>query len=310
MTSRADKNRKTGEDERVASMNIGEKLRGARLQKNMSLDELQQITKVQKRYLMAIEDNDFDSMPGTFYVRAFIRQYANAVGLNGNELVDIFDGKDIPEDEDIESVIQFEELEDSRSKLYEEENQSSRLVKSLPAIVFSLIGLAIAITVFYVTWLDGQSNPIIQKPAAGMSVENSIKVNSSVSSESRPSTESSATESSSSEEKTSIKFNSEAGSIVNMSVTEAKAPIKLAFTGKNATGWIGVSVDGVYTYQYTLNPGEKQETELPAGATNATITLGASGNTEVMLNGEKLDFNPNNTLASRKDIILTISYKL
>lgn len=292
----------------MASINIGEKLREARLQKNMSLDELQQITKVQKRYLMAIEDNDFDSMPGTFYVRAFIRQYANAVGLNGAELVDIFDGKDVPED--IESVIQFEELGDSRSRLYEEENRSSRLVKSLPAIVFSLIGLAIAVTVFYVTWLDGKSNPIIQQPAAGVSVDNSVKVSSSLSSESQSSTESSTTESSSSEEKTNIKFDSETGSIVNMSVTEAKDPIKLEFTGKNATGWIGVSVDGAYTYQYTLNPGEKQETELPAGATNATITLGASGNTEVMLNGEKLDFNPNNTLASRKDIILTISYKL
>lgn len=274
----------------------------------MSLDELQQITKVQKRYLMAVEDNDFDSMPGTFYVRAFIRQYANAVGLNGAELVDIFDGKDVPED--IESVIQFEELGDSRSRLYEEENRSSRLVKSLPAIVFSLIGLAIAVTVFYVTWLDGKSNPIIQQPAAGVSVDNSVKVSSSLSSESQSSTESSTTESRSSEEKTNIKFDSETGSIVNMSVTEAKDPIKLEFTGKNATGWIGVSVDGAYTYQYTLNPGEKQETELPAGATNATITLGASGNTEVMLNGEKLDFNPNNTLASRKDIILTISYKL
>ncbi|MBP2100237.1 RodZ domain-containing protein [Enterococcus rivorum] len=292
----------------MASINIGEKLREARLQKNMSLDELQQITKVQKRYLMAVEDNDFDSMPGTFYVRAFIRQYANAVGLNGAELVDIFDGKDVPED--IESVIQFEELGDSRSRLYEEENRSSRLVKSLPAIVFSLIGLAIAVTVFYVTWLDGKSNPIIQQPAAGVSVDNSVKVSSSLSSESQSSTESSTTESRSSEEKTNIKFDSETGSIVNMSVTEAKDPIKLEFTGKNATGWIGVSVDGAYTYQYTLNPGEKQETELPAGATNATITLGASGNTEVMLNGEKLDFNPNNTLASRKDIILTISYKL
>lgn len=294
----------------MAGINIGEKLREARLQKNMSLDELQQVTKVQKRYLMAIEDNDFDSMPGTFYVRAFIRQYANAVGLNGKELVDIFDGKDLPED--IESVIQFEELEESRSKLYEDESQSSRLIKSLPAIVFSLIGLTIAIIVFYVTWLDGQSNPIINQPTAGISIDSySSQINSSSSSsiERQTSSSSSTTETSSSEEQATIQFNSETGTIVNMSVTEAESPIKLEFTGKNATGWIGVSVDGAYTYQYTLNVGEKQETELPAGATNATITLGASGNTEIMLNGQKLNFNPNNTVASRKDIVLAISYK-
>lgn len=275
----------------------------------MSLDELQQITKVQKRYLMAIEENDFDSMPGTFYVRAFIRQYAHAVGLNGAELVNIFDGKVVPEE--IEAAIQFEELGESRSRQYEDEDRASWLVRSLPAIVFSLIGLAIAVTVFYVTWLDGQSNPIIKPPAAGISVEKPVESSSTPNSESQAATidSSSATETSSSEGTANIKFDSEAGNIVNMTVMEAKSPIKLEFTGKNATGWIGVSVDGAYTYQYTLNPGEKQETELPAEATNATITLGASGNTDVLLNGQKLDFNPNNSLSSRKDIVLAISYK-
>lgn len=40
--------KQTGEDERVAFETIGEKLRQARLNKKISLDELQQITKIQK----------------------------------------------------------------------------------------------------------------------------------------------------------------------------------------------------------------------------------------------------------------------
>ncbi|MCG6183460.1 helix-turn-helix domain-containing protein, partial [Anoxybacillus sp. LAT_26] len=65
---------------------LGKRLREAREEKNMSLDELQEMTKIQKRYLIGIEEGNYAIMPGTFYVRAFIRQYAEAVGLDPDEL--------------------------------------------------------------------------------------------------------------------------------------------------------------------------------------------------------------------------------
>lgn len=77
------------------------------------------MTKIQKRYLEIIEQNDFESLPGTFYVRAFIRQYASAVGLDGNQLVDIYDGKEPAIVEEPKPV--YEELEGSRKQLHDEE---------------------------------------------------------------------------------------------------------------------------------------------------------------------------------------------
>ncbi|MGM8214538.1 helix-turn-helix domain-containing protein [Bacillaceae bacterium W0354] len=69
-------------------MQLGEKLKEAREEKNLTIDDIQQETKIQKRYLISIENNDWSKIPGIFYVRAFIREYANAVGLDPEELLE------------------------------------------------------------------------------------------------------------------------------------------------------------------------------------------------------------------------------
>ena len=84
------------ENDSEQQIQIGKKLREARQAKGYTLDDLQQITKIQKRYLIAIEDEKFDELPGDFYVRAFIKQYANTVGLDGKELLREYDD-DLPE---------------------------------------------------------------------------------------------------------------------------------------------------------------------------------------------------------------------
>lgn len=75
---------------------LGKRLREAREEKNISLDELQAMTKIQKRYLIGIEEGNYAIMPGNFYVRAFIRQYAEAVGLDPDELFEQYK-QDIPQ---------------------------------------------------------------------------------------------------------------------------------------------------------------------------------------------------------------------
>ena len=77
---------------------LGKRLREAREEKNISLDELQEMTKIQKRYLIGIEEGNYAIMPGNFYVRAFIRQYAEAVGLDPDELFEQYKQFEIRED--------------------------------------------------------------------------------------------------------------------------------------------------------------------------------------------------------------------
>ncbi len=65
---------------------LGQKLKEAREAKGMTLNQLQEITKIQKRYLAAIEEGKYNVLPGEFYVKAFIKQYAEAVGISKDEL--------------------------------------------------------------------------------------------------------------------------------------------------------------------------------------------------------------------------------
>ena len=69
---------------------LGDRLREARTAKGFTLDDLQSITKIQKRYLSGIENEDYSMMPGSFYVRAFIKQYAEAVGLDPDEMLSLY----------------------------------------------------------------------------------------------------------------------------------------------------------------------------------------------------------------------------
>lgn len=75
---------------------LGKMLQQARLEKGITLDELQDSTKIRKRYLQAIENEEFSVLPGNFYVRAFIKSYAEAVGLDPDEVLKLY-GNVIPQ---------------------------------------------------------------------------------------------------------------------------------------------------------------------------------------------------------------------
>lgn len=58
---------------------IGETLRRAREERSLSLDEVAARTRIQRKYLEAIEADDRAAMPGGFFYKSFVRQYAAAL---------------------------------------------------------------------------------------------------------------------------------------------------------------------------------------------------------------------------------------
>ena len=61
---------------------FGERLRREREMRGISLNEISESTKISRRYLESLENEDFDSLPGGVFNRGFVRAYARFVGIN------------------------------------------------------------------------------------------------------------------------------------------------------------------------------------------------------------------------------------
>jgi len=66
---------------------FGDKFRTAREKKNISLEDVSNVTKISSRMLQAIEQEHFDQLPGGVFNKGFIRAYAKHLGLNDEEAV-------------------------------------------------------------------------------------------------------------------------------------------------------------------------------------------------------------------------------
>jgi cytoskeletal protein RodZ len=69
---------------------LGHKLREAREKHNYTLEQIARDTNISKGYLEALEEENFGVIPGDTYVLGFLRNYAEYLGLNPEELVGLY----------------------------------------------------------------------------------------------------------------------------------------------------------------------------------------------------------------------------
>lgn len=68
----------------------GEILKAERERKGLSIKEVEQSTSIRSLYLSAIEEGNYSVVPGEVYLKGFIRNYAAFLGLNSQELVELY----------------------------------------------------------------------------------------------------------------------------------------------------------------------------------------------------------------------------
>ncbi|PFC12767.1 helix-turn-helix domain-containing protein [Bacillus cereus] len=125
---------------------LGQKLKEARGTKSLSMDQLHEITKIQKRHLVAIEEGNYDVLPGAFYARAFIKQYADAVGLNGEELLVEYQST-IPQSEkrDVPQVSTGQKTQETMQK-----SSSWPIADHMPKVLVALLVIAFGVVIWFV----------------------------------------------------------------------------------------------------------------------------------------------------------------
>jgi cytoskeleton protein RodZ len=67
---------------------IGQTLREARMRQRIDMTEVESATKIRAKYLRALENEEWDLLPGSTFVKTFLRTYADYLGLDSRLLVE------------------------------------------------------------------------------------------------------------------------------------------------------------------------------------------------------------------------------
>ncbi len=67
---------------------IGATLREARMRARIDITEVEQATKIRAKYLRALENEEWNLLPGSTFIKSFLREYADFLGLDSRTLVE------------------------------------------------------------------------------------------------------------------------------------------------------------------------------------------------------------------------------
>ncbi len=269
--------------------NFGSYLKHERELRGVPLEEISGATKIHIRFLQALEDNRFDELPGEVFIKGYIRSYANTIGSDVEEMLNIYE----------ESV--GNKSVENNSDTASQSNTSAKIF-----LGFALIGFIILALIFGIRFLISSKNNSPVKnielnekqfviPPSSTLPEKAREENTSLTTEGNILKESDVPapqelqvlvpELDSSKQKPDIE--NQINSLVlaekkNPSVLEK--PLKLTIKVKN-NSWFNMTIDDFREEDFILPAdGEKSY-----WANNVfRLTIGNKKGTEIILNGKKL----------------------
>lgn len=278
---------------------LGNRLKEARVAKGLSLDDLQSMTKIQKRYLIGIEEGNYASMPGNFYVRAFIKQYAEALSLNPDEIFETYKGEipasindDLPQQ--LSRVKTHKTISETNSKIFD----------ILPKILIGVFVIGVASLLYYFVYkhagdntnesINKENEPVKIVKSENLEKEKAdAKENKTNTADEKKDNQQQEEEQQTTVEETPKQEITAVQSSGRNSTYELKNAdkfvVKLVSKGQT---WVSIkNGKGKSFFQGTLKTGgtESQTEDLTAEST-AVIRVGNAADTEIYVNDQKLEY--------------------
>lgn len=250
---------------------LGERLKAAREAKGVSLLEAEEDTKIRKRYLEALEDEEYNIIPGIVYAKGFLRTYAAYLGFNSDEVMAEFRLLNIREEKPERAKVKFQEYKAPTVR-------RRKKLKWKPSLltVFLAVAAVVTLLVFNNFWNDYRGTAI-KPPETDKS--NIINQGESLQKPQKPRPPAGGS-------------NGQAAVPDTVYENPAPAPtpeqaLTLVLATKDQASWVRVDADGVTKFSGTMAPGQTQNF---SANDKIYIKLGNAGTVEVIFNGQNLGF--------------------
>ncbi|MDZ7672383.1 MAG: DUF4115 domain-containing protein [Halanaerobiales bacterium] len=288
-------------------MSVGTRLKKARKSLGLTIEDIQDKSKIKKSYLKAMENDNFEKLPGNVYTKVYIRGYAKIVGLDPQEILAEYTNKNGKNsDEEVKGKDKKVKKKNKKKNKKKKENltKSDKLLRSIIGIILILILVLLSYNMFFRSD-QNQNNTAISNQNSEV-VEQESSSNSNVDSNSNNEEENNQTEVEETENKNVVVKDSKNENISEEVTTktesevennnqqennsEGQQPIikdntkefKIIATDKS---WLQVTIDDDLKFQGFI---DEDETMTHNGEETVTLKIGNGVAVQVEINGEVL----------------------
>jgi cytoskeleton protein RodZ len=258
----------------LASSGMGAALRQERLHQHLSLDDIAGQTRIGQHYLEAVENGRLESLPGLFFARSFVRQYALALKLDPEPMLAQLPKVDLASTPFPDPPVRPQPFRIYRSKW---------VPQWTPALV-SMTWLGLAIAACAAAYFHFNQPPVNRPESAPPLLARQLRI--APAAQPAPPAQSRAARAVRSAPATAPDVNRKSPAATPpLSQETAAPPIQVVLTAHQSS-WVQVTADGKTAFTGTLEPNDSR-----AIAADAQVKLvtGNAGGIAISLNGKALD---------------------
>ncbi|MFZ1291962.1 MAG: RodZ domain-containing protein [Melioribacteraceae bacterium] len=285
---------------------FSEQLKLKRIEKKITLEQLHSKTRIDKKFLEAIEEGNFSIMP-EFYMKAFLREYCNSLDLKTDEIISKYElakqGLNFEPGENIDAISTEKDKKNESKSVKNETKKTPEIITDTSAantenikqpqvskhieknytMYYSLLAIVLMLIIFvvYNTFLRDKENSFItEKPfeetLPQKVIDDTVKVDTLLN----------QIESSDSTQKDSINQIDEE-KVDSQIIQPNKSGLELKILCDDKA-WIRAVIDEKDNNEFTITSGM---TKIFSAQEQFLLHIGNSGSVKIFLNNKELDFN-------------------